>query len=120
MRVDTVGWKWCVFVDVESDASVAVSVEAEGRSLVEASAPRAPLEALTAVMAALASFDEGDAVTVVVRGKHVPLSSWTGANAYAALYWLATTLSHACCTWVSPMPPAQWPRWHAERTRLRS
>ena len=96
--MDSLGWKWCVIATVHSDSAVEIAVEAGEQPV--SKQVLGPLQALTAAMAALANFDEGDSVTVVVHGKSVPMNTWTGTNAYAALYWLATSLSQACCAFI--------------------
>ena len=101
---------------VESDTVVAVSVEAEGRVLVPGNRQRSPLQAITDAMAALAHFDEGDSVTVVVHGHAMPMTAWTGTSSYAALYWLATALGKACCA--SLPKPGEWTRRRAESQSL--
>jgi hypothetical protein len=98
--MESLGWKWCVVATVHSDSAVEISVEAGDQAVAKSQQVLGPLQALTAAMAALATFEEGDSVTALVLGKAVPMSTWTGTNAYAALYWLATTLSHACCAFV--------------------
>jgi hypothetical protein len=100
------GSKWCVIATIHSESAVEVVVEADRQSVAKSHHPLNPLAALTATMAALAPFDESDGITVLVHGRAVPMSSWTGTNVYAALYWLATSLSKACCAYVPHQEPA--------------
>jgi hypothetical protein len=94
--MESAGWKWSIIAAIHSDEAVELSVEAGGRPFASGEL-LAPLEVITAVMAALANFDEGDSVTVVVHGRLLPMTTWAGTNAYTALYWLATALSKSCC-----------------------
>ena len=97
--MESLGWKWCVIATVHSDAAVEVVVQANDAQVAESH--EGPLAALTTAMGALANFDEGDSVMVLVHGAAVPMNTWSGTSAYAALYWLATALCKACCA-VSP------------------